>query len=301
MLLSLDKMNSMKLITTCLLAILLSPLFSQKTFTSDPNSAEFVTSDIPLFWECFDQAESDKKAFGVYLEKGSQGVTDFTPYRIESAKNLYKTVQKRKADYEKIREGSYEIASQEEQIRACYKNLKEIYPSAVFPPTYFVIGAFNSGGTSSKNGLIIGVEMQNEIANIPYIVAHELIHFNQKFPEKNTLLSQSINEGAADFIGELISGKQINQSALDYFNANKEELCKEFVTIMNGKEYNGWLYGGKRKEGRPSDLGYSMGYKISKAYYDKAQDKKQAISDILNIESAKDFLQKSGYLSDYMN
>lgn len=208
----------------------------------------------------------------------------------------------RKGDYEKIRMSSLQVASQAQQNTQYYQNFKDIYTDAVFPPTYFVIGAYNSGGTSSKNGLIIGVEMQTDKNNIPYIVAHELIHFNQNHPNReNTLLEQAITEGAADFIGELISGKHINEATFAYGNADEEMLCREFAgIIMYGKNYHGWLYGGIGKEPeRPNDLGYWMGYQICKAYYEKAKSKKTAVADILTIADFKDFLKSSGYLAAY--
>ena len=155
----------------------------------------------------------------------------------------------------------------------------------------------------SEHGLIIGAEMQNNFEDIPYIVAHELIHFNQNYPEsKNTLLSQSIKEGSADFVGELISGKHINESASNYGNANEELLCKEFVELMEDNNYHGWLYGSNgKKEGRPNDLGYWIGYKICETYYSKVPDKTKAIQDILNITDFKEFLRASGYLSEYLS
>jgi uncharacterized protein YjaZ len=72
------------------------------------------------------------------------------------------------------------------------------------------------------------------------------------------------------------------------------ELWREFESKMNSKEYKGWLYG-PSVPGRPNDLGYWMGYKIAKAYFDKASDKKQAVKEILNIKDFKQFLKESGY------
>jgi len=274
----------------------------QELFTVDPLKAKFITSDIPDFWKAFDQVDTKKNPFDEYLNNGSNGLKDFIPYRIESPKNLLKIVKNRKSDYLKIRESSYKVELQIKPITSYYQELKNLYDEAIFPPTYFVIGAFNSGGTSSDNGLIIGVEMQNNIENIPYIVSHELIHFNQNYPNtKNTLLQQSIMEGSADFIGELISGKHINESAFKYGNENEKMLCSEFVEIMDGSNYHGWLYGTKgRAKGRPSDLGYWMGYKICEAYYKKSPNKEEAIHEILNIQSFHDFLKKSGCLNQYM-
>ena len=292
----------MKYYLTYLLFAFSSFCSAQVSFTSDPNKAQFITTDIDLFWQQFDLIDEVKNPFNSYLEKGSQGVQDFIPYRIESAKNLLKIVKSKSDEYRAVREGSYKVASQVDQMRICYQNLKNLYSDAVFPPAYFVIGAFNSGGTSTENGLIMGVEMQQDISQLPYIVAHELIHFNQKYSEENnTLLTQSIREGAADFIGELISGKQINETALKYFEANEEMLCEEFVQIIDSKKYHGWLYGGNaKKAGRPNDLGYVIGYKICKAYYEQQSDSKKAIRDILNISDFKQFLTDSGYLDKYM-
>lgn len=288
------------------LLLIISIIFStnsygQNSFESDPSKAEFITSDIPNFWEAFDQIDTNKNPFRNYLDRGSNGLKDFIPYRIENPKYLLKTVKKRKTDYEAIRENSYQVELQTKQIRTFYQELKNLYEAAVFPPTYFVIGAFNSGGTSSKNGLIIGVEMQNDIENVPYIVAHELIHFNQNYPnKKNTLLEQSIKEGSADFIGELISGKHINELAFKYGNENEKQLCSEFVEIMNDFNYHGWLYGTKGKEkGRPNDLGYWIGYKICESYFNTSSNQHDAIHDILNIKNFVEFLERSGYLSEF--
>ncbi len=287
-----------------ILVFIYSISFGQSTtFESDPGKALFVTNDIISFWEAYDSfALKGGNPFQNYLDNGSQGLRDFIPYRIENANKLRKTVKKRMGDYEKIRELSMKVKPTIPTIRNYYQNLKYIYPSAVFPPTYFVIGRFNSGGTSSSNGLIIGVEMQQSAEDIPYIVAHELIHFNQKRPSgKPTLLEQSIIEGSADFIGELISGKHINEAANAYGDANEDELCAEFVNLMFDKVYHGWLYGSSgKKEGRPNDLGYWVGYKICKAYYDKAANKEAAVSDILNIEDFRLFLDESGYLNQYL-
>jgi len=108
-------------------------------------------------------------------------------------------------------------------------------------------------------------------------------------------------EGSADFIGELISGEHINLIPFDYGNKNEERLCQEFASIMLGEDSTDWLYGTSGKDDRPNDLGYWISYKISEAYFDKQKDKKQAISDILNIEDPMDFTKKSGYLNNYLN
>lgn len=283
---------------------LLQTAFCQVSFSSNPDSAQFETGDINNFWEAYDQYKKDttKNPFGTfYIEKGSAGVKGFTPYRIESKENLYRVVKKRSKDYEAVRGNTLRISETEKECRSSFYALKYWYPEAVFPPVYFIIGAYNSGGTFNEQGLFIGAEMQNNIQNIPHIVAHELIHFQQKNWTNNpSLLQQSIIEGTADFIGELISGKHTNPTAFDYGNKNEAELCKEFVARMDISDYKDWLYQVSGKDKRPNDLGYWMGYKISEAYFKKLPDKHQAIKDMLDIQDFKNYLRKSGYLNKYM-
>ncbi|RDC64710.1 gliding motility protein GldB-related protein [Adhaeribacter pallidiroseus] len=275
--------------------------FGQTTkFPTDPSQAKFVTQDICYFWQAFDLFLQDtlQNPFQkYYLDKGSQGVKDFMANRIESADKLYQTVKKHRKEYQKVRENTFKIALKEKECRVAFQKLKEWYPAATFPPVYFVIGTANSGGTSSKNGLIIGAEMQSNPSGIPAIVAHELIYFQQTFPPRETtLLEQSILEGSADFVGELISGRNINASAYTYGNAHAAELRKEFAHAMQGFNNQDWLYGVSGKDQRPKDLGYWLGYQICKAYFDKTPDKKKAMADILNIKDYAAFLKKSGYL-----
>ncbi|MEM9830214.1 MAG: DUF2268 domain-containing putative Zn-dependent protease [Bacteroidota bacterium] len=269
---------------------------------SDPQEAEFVSSDIPRFWQAFDKIEQGGNPFKEYLKNGSPGLKDFIKHRIESPRNLLKTVQRRKEDYQAIRENSFKMDSCIDQIVSYYTNFEKMYPEAVYPPTYFVIGAFNSGGTSKESGLIIGVETQQSITSIPALVAHELVHYNQNYPweRNNTLLAQSIVEGSAEFVSELFTDSPKNGKNFRYGRSNREALCEEFVKIMDDTKYHGWLYGVKAPEGRPRDLGYWIGYEICQAYYSRSEDKNQALVEILNIRDFDAFLEESGFLEEYL-
>lgn len=278
---------------------------AQTNFSNDPDSSLFVTKDINNFWKAFNDFKKDTlhNPFGKgYIDIGTEGVKGFIPNRIQNAENLFKTVKQRKEDYQKVRENTLRIKEKEKQCRSTFYALKYWYSEAMFPPVYFVIGAYNSGGTFSEDGIFIGAEMQTDINNIPYIVAHELIHFQQKnWAENPTLLQQSIIEGSADFLGELISGVNTNKAANDYGNRNEYKLCKEFIARMDSVNYTDWMYSVSIKDDRPNDLGYWIGYKITEEYFKKSIDKKQAIKEILDIKDYKAFLKKSGYLKRFMN
>jgi len=280
----------------------------------DPLKAEIITSDLDNFWVAFAAAkpEFNPEVFQrEYLDKGSRGVKGFTKGRIQSAEHLARVVAKHARYYGSIQSSTLRISEMKEPMQESFRKLKDLYPGAVFPTVYFVIGGLNSGGTTSGGGLIIGAEMyglnpdtpQDElndwlktvikpVEDVPHIVAHELIHFQQKY-DGGSLLAASIKEGAADFMAELISGKHINQHVHDFANPREKELWVEFRERMNKKDYTGWLY--STTEGRPNDLGYWMGYKITKAYYDGMPDKQKAIYDILNIKNFETFLKLSRY------
>jgi hypothetical protein len=279
--------------------------FSQVSFTHDPDSSVFLTSDINNFWMAFDHFKKDTtiNPFGKeYIDIGSAGVKGFIPNRIVSAEHLFETVKQKTADYESAKLNSLRIHEKEQQCRSTFYALKYWYPDAWFPPVYFVIGAFNSGGTFNEDGLFIGAEKLTDINNVPYIVAHELIHFQQKnWMEYPTLLQQSIIEGSADFMGELISGVNLNKDACNYGDKNEDRLCKEFVARMDTADYRDWLYGVTGKDDRPNDLGYWIGYKITEQYFKKATDKRQAIRDILDIRDFTMFMKGSGYLDKYLS
>lgn len=100
----------MKALFSLLFLLLGGFAFCRQAFESDPLKAQFVTADISRFWEAFDTSNSGRgNPFRSYLENGSAGLKAFIPHRVESSANLKKTVRKRKADYEKIRESSYKV------------------------------------------------------------------------------------------------------------------------------------------------------------------------------------------------
>jgi hypothetical protein len=282
----------------------------------DPDRAKIVTEDLDRFWEAFDQAgptfpaETFQK---LYLDRGTPGLQDFIKLRIKDAEKLAKKVQAHPRYYASARESTKRIPEMEKGIRASFYALEYLYPDAVFPDVYFLVGILNTGGTTSERALLIGAEMYGRtpqtpteelndwlktvlgpVESVPHIVAHEIIHYQQKYAETEpTLLAHSIHEGSADFLAELISGRHINAHVHAYAVPRRAELWKEFKEKMHGKDFAGWLYSSSGD--RPQDLGYWIGYEITKAYYEKAADKRQALKEILEIKDFGAFLTKSGY------
>jgi hypothetical protein len=286
---------------------------------NDPDAAKLISTDIPNFWRVFDQASLINAAElfqREYIDAGSPGLKGFLANRIVNGRYLAATVAARPRYYAAIRKNSLAVDTSpdiKKSIHAAFRRLKQLYPEAMFPDVYFLIGRLNSAGTTSSDGLLIGVEVNarddstpvDELTNweravsgriddLPHIVAHELVHIQQS-NEGNTLLAFSLREGGADFIAELTSGAHANRAQHAYGNAHQRALWEEFRKDMDGSDLTHWLFQGDRSTDRPADLGYYIGYKVCEAFYRRATDKTDAVRRIIRITDADAFLRESGY------
>jgi len=288
-----------------LLSILLIVGCANKLNTN-PDDIQVITSDIDRFWSTVDNYEGELSVAldKEYIEKGTDGLKDFTSTQIINAEKLANQYLADKEYYASIRNNSLLTIKTKEDIIKYFKVFKSIYPKAKFPDIYFLIGRRNSGGTASKNGLLIGAEVHTDFNKYVPTVIHELMHPNQtdiKFLWGSSL-TQAIHEGGADFVASLVLGDSIrmNDKTYNYGYQHEKELWIEFSNKMHetgkvGKlEQYKWFYGGQA-EGLPMMLGYFIGHQIAKSYYDKMEDKQKAIYRILNNHFSKRFLEDSGY------
>ena len=289
----------------------------------DPATVKFVTSDINNFWRAYDLAakETDKaKRVAIfqaeYLDKGSPGLKDFLRLRIKSAESLVNAIGAMPKYYASIRPQTLQVQTMEKRMRKAFEKFKSLYPEAVFPDVYFLIGVTNSGGTTGPSGLLIGTEMYGKTAKtpldelsgwlrvvlsnveyVPAIVAHESCHYNQHYntaPEQRHLLGKALQEGSCDMLGELVSGRTINEHLKIYGRTHDAEIWRDFEANMYKQDFSNWFYNALTAKDRPADLGYYVGYLITRAYYENAKDKRQAVHDILNIQDARAFYEASG-------
>jgi hypothetical protein len=246
-----------------------------------------------------------------------------------AALNLDVAVRRRPRFFAAIRANTLALDTAnaiKDSIRAYYRQLAAIYPDAVFPPVYFLIGQFTSGGTTGAAGQLVGTEMHGadastpldelspwergsvgRIAGLPGLVAHELMHIQQAHAEarvdggtasqqsKPTLLAQSLEEGCANFVAWTVTGRDPQVEANPYGLAHEHDLWVEFQREMNGTDASHWLYNGARAKDRPADLGYFVGARICGAYYSHAADKRAALKEIFAMPDPGAFLAKSGY------
>jgi len=293
-------------------------------FAQPPQPAvQLITSDIGNFWKAYDasQAGNREEAFQkLYLDAGSPGLKDFVKLRIRSAKALASAVDETYPKfYASVRPYTLKLEEQRGAILKHLDRFGELYPEAKFPPVYFVIGRLTSGGTTSDRGLLIGTEVNSlgpdvntseinpafrramgSADHIPLIVVHELTHTQKKRPDHGKLaylLDQSIEEGAADFMTELVAGSSINAYAKEWADARRDELFQRFAADLKAKPSDSgqWLYNYGRANDEPADLGYWIGAEICRSYYANAKDKREAIRNIVTLVDTGSIVRNSRY------
>jgi len=288
----------------------------------DPRKAQLVTIDIHNFWDAYDRVQKDtahaKELYSkYYFEKASRGLQDYYNFRIFSVEAFVANQKQKPAFYRAIRQNTLRVDEFKDQMKRSFIKLKEIYDGAIFPNVYFVIGRWTSAGTVSADGLLIGTDMMSKsdivpldelslweknnfksIENLPYIVAHELIHSQQNSMKSDTTtLAASIREGMCDFIGELISGKSSNPRLLEFAKGKEKQIWKDFEKDIYLRRAGNWIANAMQETAdHPADLGYWIGYQVCRSYYGEMPDKKQAVYDMLHIKDYKDFLGKSRYV-----
>jgi len=288
--------------------------------THDPTRTRLITTDVVNFWKAYDIARSDTAHRAdiyrqYYLNVGTDGLQDYFAIKVRSINRFVTEHNKKRAFYAAIRKNTTMVEQLKPGMISSFVRLKEYYPEAWFPDIYFVIGAFTSMGTSTDNGLLIGLDQLarsadiplgelsmwernnfQELAKLPNVVAHELIHFNQNGIKRDTtLLCAALVEGMADFLGELISGNTANERLHVWAKGREKKIWEDFEKEMYLDRARNWIANSNQETAdKPADLGYWVGYQICKAYYDKSSDKKAAIRDMLGFKDSKEFYEKSG-------
>src|SRR5262245_63949529 len=192
-----------------------------------------------------------------------------------------------------------------ERLQIALAELKRIYPAARLPPVTIAVGRGKPVGVGSPvTGVQIGLEAlcatkwmnPNLEDRFVYVIAHEFAHVQQvaalEDKEHPTVLEESLMEGIAELTAELIAGKAYAHFP-ELTAGHEKEIETAFVADMDSTDLSKWLYNATAD--KPGDLGYWVGYRIAKTYYQRATDKRQALREILEMTDPKAFLAKSGW------
>ena len=298
----------LKLFTFCLV-VLCKTAGAQTAGVTKSGEPEIHTEDVSLFYKVYDAAQgppTTEQLQSDYLDAGSEGLRTFAHLRNTTAQRIEEAIAKQPQLYATARHGAEALPIVKTRIKQALDRLREIYPAAKFPAITIAIGRGKPVAIGSPvSGVQIGLEAlcgityydKNLEDRFVHVIAHEYVHVQQPqemVDDPNpTVLEGSLVEGAADFIGEFISGGLSNIQLAAITNGHEAEIETSFVADEDKRDLTNWLYNGTMD--KSGDIGYWVGYRIVKSYYQHATDKQAAIRDIIEIKDPKAFLAKSGW------
>ncbi|KAB8193942.1 lytic murein transglycosylase [Lysobacter maris] len=291
---------------------LLAPM---RAHAQPPSAADGATApavvidDVERFYRLYDAAGGTLDAERLqrdYLDPGSEGLHHFARLRRVTGEAIAATLSKRPELYEQARTCMRVLPQAKQRLDRALDTLATLYPEANLPPVTIVVGRGKPVGIGYPDtGLQIGLEALCAVEwmnpdpedRFVHVIAHEYAHV-QLSPsmanlERPTVLERSLMEGGAEFVAELTSG----HTAYAHFDAltrgREHEIETAFLADIDSTDLSAWLDNSSTDS--PGDLGYWVGYRIVKAYYRQADDKRRALREILRMEDPKAIFAASGW------
>jgi hypothetical protein len=267
------------------------------------------TSDVDRFYKVYDAAGGRPTAEALqhdYVDLGSDGLHELARMRKVTGQSIADAIARRPEIYSEARDCADTLPRVRERLAVVLRKLGNLYPEARFPPITIAVGRGKPVGVGGRDtGVQIGLEalcatdwINPDIEDrFVGVIAHEYVHVQQAVAfselENPTVLAASLEEGTAEFVTELTTGS-ISYSYMSGLTAGRErEIETAFAADADKTDLSDWLYNSTPEQ--PADLGYWVGYRIVKSYYQHAADKRQALRDILEMTNPKEFLAKSGW------
>ena len=272
---------------------------------------EIRTSDVDRFYALYDSTAGKPSAaqLQLYIDQGTDGFRAFARMRNTTGERIAQAIEKQPEVYVKARRCAAVIPAVKARLVPALARLKRLYPEAVLSPVTIGVGRGKPVGTADRKGVMIGQESLCAVADFMnpdvedrfvYVITHEYAHVQQsQFKEEDlngNVLLTTLLEGGAEFIGELISGSVSYKHLAPAVKGREKQFETAFLADLDKPTLgSAWLYNHPGTPEHPADMGYWIGYRITKAYYLNAKDKRRALRDIIEMRDPKTFLEKSGW------
>jgi predicted Zn-dependent protease DUF2268 len=282
------------------------------TMTGPGDGPVIEIADVDRFYRLYDSAGGHPSAEQLqhdYLDPGSEGLHHLAKVRNLTGTRIADTTTKHPEIYSAARQCMVVLPRVRQRVEVALRKLVQLYPQARSPPVTIVVGRGKPVGVGgAETGLQIGLEAlcavkwmnPNVEERFVHVIAHEYIHVQQvaalSDDEHPTLLERSLIEGAAEFGAELISGQPGEVASPDLrasTQGREKEIESAFVADEDQTELSKWLDNSTLE--KQGDLGYWVGYRIVKSYYQHATDKRRALREVIEMSDPKSLLSKSGW------
>ena len=290
-------------------AVVLAVSAARSALTGAGPQPEIHIEDVTRFYQVYDAAGGHPSAQQLqrdYLDAGSDGLHQLAKLRNVTGERFADALAKRPEMYVEARRCVAVLPRTRQRLQVALGKLGALYPEARFPPVTIAVGRGMPVGVGSPaTGVQIGLEalcstdwLNPDLEDrFVHVIAHEYVHVQQSQALGDdphpTVLQISLIEGIAEFTGELISG-DVSYSQLRKQVAGREnQIETDFAADEDKTDLSKWIYNGTPD--KPGDLGYWVGYRIAKAYYQHAPNKRRALREMLQMTDPKAFLAKSGW------
>ncbi|WP_347093517.1 hypothetical protein [Sphingomonas parapaucimobilis] len=289
-----------------------------------------VDTDIARFWTAFDAiraaapADRLKLIQTLYIEPGTPGLHALMAARRYTPQEYVDAIAKWPKFWTSVRPLTARSRAATGTLNGDVKRFRRLYPQLRPATITYAIGVLRTGGTTVGDKVLIGAELglgdesvdvselpeplrtrlatffrSRPFANNAQNNIHEYVHTQQQETE-GTLLQQSLREGVAELVAELITGRKPALPVYSYGPTHEAAIKTRFVTEMAGDNYDNWLWNSAANPFGVSDLGYFVGYRIARRYYDAAGDKRAAIKTLIELPyndptAIRDFVRRTGY------
>jgi hypothetical protein len=276
---------------------------------SSAPSPEIHIEDVERFYRVYDAANGRPTAELLqrnYIDAGSEGLHTLARLRNVTGARIAETLAKNPQIYSNARRCMAVLPRVKERVQVALGTLGRLNSEARFPPVTVAVSRGKPAGIGyPDSGIQIGLEAvcaadfmnPNVEDRFVHLISHEYVHVQQA-PELAgrddlTVLERSLLEGGAEFISEQISGLAGQAHFPGLTKGREKEIETAFVADQDKTDLSAWLDNSTLE--KPGDLGYWVGYRIAKSYFQHATDKSQALRDMFQMTDAKAFLAKSGW------
>lgn len=287
--------------------------YAQPTYPRNPKKAKIIYSDLNHFIDAYKEFSRNTDTIQVlqtlYFERGSDGLKEYVRRHQLTPERLKEAIRENPERYALLPGFVSKIAEVQELYPLILNDFHKVVPNSIYPPTYLIVGANRGIGQASMMGQLITVtRIIDNKDKMKKIMVHELAHFQQamamggqKYAElyasPDNMPGMCLREGGAEFVTSQVLGDITQIAALEYLEKDESRLKEQFLTDSKAQNKDFWFWPSLEHETYTKLLGYAIGYKICKQYYDEAPDKTAALMDILKMEDAEIFLKSSHYFN----
>lgn len=300
--------SNLTLVSLACAAISISYTAHGASASSAP-TPEIHIEDVERFYRIYDAANGHPSAEQLqrdYIDVGSEGLRTLARLRNVTGARIAESLARNPKLYSDARRCMAVLPRVKARVQVALDTLARLNPESRFPPVTVAVGPGKPVGIGyPDSGIQIGLEAlcaadfmnPNVEDRFVHVISHEYVHIQQAPAlagrDDLTVLERSLLEGGAEMISELICGLAGQAHFPGLTQGREQQIETAFLADQDKTELSAWLDNSTME--KPGDLGYWVGHRIAKSYYQHATDKHQAVRDILQMTDAKAFLAKSGW------